>query len=129
VAGGVGVSPPLAPAPVITMLLGEWRALLEAGRRLEEVSTQNRGQGKYANHESLRILKIYSEFISDTKLLSNLFYEKKPFSDSVVSCFDRRIFKKVLHTFCDLHFSSVEVELSIQYNNYSVYSMCANLKI
>ncbi len=48
VAGGVGVSPPLAPAPVITMLLGEWRALLEAGRRLEEVSTQNRGHGKCA---------------------------------------------------------------------------------
>jgi hypothetical protein len=55
VAGGVGVSPPLAPAPVITMLLGEWRALLEAGRRLEEVSTQNRGHGKYANCRGLQL--------------------------------------------------------------------------
>jgi hypothetical protein len=37
-AGQLGVSHHLAPAPVVSMLMGEWTSLLEAGRRLDEVS-------------------------------------------------------------------------------------------
>ena len=39
-AGELGVSHPLAPPPVVSMLLGEWSSLLEGGRRLEEVNNK-----------------------------------------------------------------------------------------
>jgi hypothetical protein len=38
ITGQLGVSHHLAPAPVVSMLLGEWTSLLVAGLRLDEVN-------------------------------------------------------------------------------------------
>jgi hypothetical protein len=56
-AGELGVSHHLAPAPVVNMLLGEWRSLLEAGRRLEEVREGGgRGEGASGKDHNGKVL-------------------------------------------------------------------------
>jgi hypothetical protein len=64
-AGELGVSHHLAPAPVVNMLLGEWRSLLEAGRRLEEVREGGGRGGGGKDHDRKILIRVTRDFSAE----------------------------------------------------------------